>query len=269
MRTLLAPLVALLVLLAVLGPLERLFPSVARRRSAWRTDVAWFLSRGLFEPLVKLSVAVTVLPYALVLGLPLDQTLTYGHGPLAALPWGMQLALALLLTDAVGYWNHRLRHRTGLWRVHSVHHSADPVDWLAATRVHPLDAAVGRVPIAIILVAVGLDLRAIAAVAPVLGAYGLLLHANVRWPASLLRGIAVTPDFHRWHHASDGAPADGCNFGGLLTVWDRAFGTYHLPPEPAAAFGVIGPAPPPTFFGQLAHPFRGRIRRREEGRWPR
>ncbi|MEZ5397987.1 MAG: sterol desaturase family protein [Bryobacterales bacterium] len=256
MRAVLAPVVVFLALLAVLTPLERAFPRIGARRRAWRTDVAWFFAGAAFKPLLKLTIAASILPYALALGLRLDEHLIEGHGPLAALPWALQLGLALLTTDAIGYASHRLRHRTALWRVHAVHHSADPVDWLAATRVHPVDTLLGRLPSVIVLVVAGLDLRVVAAVGPVLAVFALLLHANVRWPLGLLRGIVASPDFHRWHHATDGAPPDGCNFGGLLCVWDRLCGTYHLPAEPAAAFGVHGEPPPERFWGQLAHPFR-------------
>jgi sterol desaturase/sphingolipid hydroxylase (fatty acid hydroxylase superfamily) len=46
----------------------------------------------------------------------------------------------IVLIDFLIYWAHRLQHAVLLlWRFHSIHHSAEHLDWLAAHREHPLD----------------------------------------------------------------------------------------------------------------------------------
>ena len=62
-------------------------------------------------------------------------------------------------------------------------------------------------------------------------AFALLSHANLRVPSvvdRLLRGVFVTPPVHAVHHSDLRAQTDS-NFGMVLTVWDRLFGTYANP----------------------------------------
>jgi sterol desaturase/sphingolipid hydroxylase (fatty acid hydroxylase superfamily) len=57
----------------------------------------------------------------------------------ASQPFALQVLEVILLSDFFVYWGHRLQHRSALlWRFHSVHHSAEHLDWLAAHREHPL-----------------------------------------------------------------------------------------------------------------------------------
>jgi sterol desaturase/sphingolipid hydroxylase (fatty acid hydroxylase superfamily) len=159
----------------------------------------------------------------------------------------------VVLTDLVGYWTHRWHHTTDLWRLHRVHHSTEHVDWLASVRAHPLNEVVQRVPPAILLVLLGFDLRIVAGVAPALAIYALFLHADVPWRYGPLRYAIASPAFHRWHHALlvPGMPPVGCNFAGLLPLWDLLFGTYFVPDHPPAAFGVEDGPAPAGFWGQL------------------
>jgi sterol desaturase/sphingolipid hydroxylase (fatty acid hydroxylase superfamily) len=63
-------------------------------------------------------------------------------------------------------------------------------------------------------------------------------HANIRMDMTrpLNRAwntVLNNPHFHCWHHTRDGALRDG-NYGNVLTIWDRIFGTEvtgDLPPE--------------------------------------
>ena len=51
----------------------------------------------------------------------------------------------MLLSDLCVYWGHRLQHNNAfLWRFHSIHHSAEHLDWLAAHREHPIDTIYTR-----------------------------------------------------------------------------------------------------------------------------
>jgi sterol desaturase/sphingolipid hydroxylase (fatty acid hydroxylase superfamily) len=58
----------------------------------------------------------------------------------AAQSWWLQAIEMIVLSDFIIYWAHRLQHAVPfLWRFHSIHHSAEHLDWLAAHREHPLD----------------------------------------------------------------------------------------------------------------------------------
>ncbi len=236
------------------GVVERRWPAVPTRRTAWRLDLTWLVANKLLDPVVKAAVGLSVALPVLALGLPRDrEALLAGHGPLAELPGPVQLFLVLFLADGIGVGAHWLHHRLPqLWRVHAIHHSSTHLDWLAAPRVHPLNELLNRVPGALALLVLGFDLRIVASAAPVLGLWAIGIHANVDWRLGPLRWLVATPAFHRWHHARPppGFP-NGCNFAGLFPVWDLLLGTYHLPPEPARDFGVTDLAVPETFWGQL------------------
>src|SRR5208283_3792115 len=63
----------------------------------------------------------------------------------AALPfWGR--AFAGLVAGEIGYyWGHRWSHEVPfLWGFHSIHHSAEEVDFLVSSRAHPIDMVFGR-----------------------------------------------------------------------------------------------------------------------------
>lgn len=246
--------VAVGVLAAGFGVVERLAPASPARRTAWGLDLAWLLTGRVVDPLVKLAIGVACAAPVALLGLSRErEVLLAGYGPLAALPAPVALALVLFLSDGLSAAVHRLHHRwPRLWRVHAVHHSSRHLDWLAAARVHPLNEVLNRAPAAVALLTLGFDLRVVAAAAPVLTLWAIGLHANVDWRLGPLRYVVATPGFHRWHHARPPAHLpDGCNFAGLFPVWDLLAGTFWLPPEPAREFGVDEPPVPESFARQL------------------
>ena len=57
-----------------------------------------------------------------------------------------------------------------------------------------------------------------------------------------------TPANHRMHHDA-AMSARGVNFGGILVIWDRLFGSYAAPRR-VRAFGIAG-SPPPASWRQL------------------
>ena len=54
-----------------------------------------------------------------------------------------------------------------------------------------------------------------------------------------MTGIFNTPANHRVHHGSDEIYLDK-NFGGILMIWDRLFGTYEREEE-KVVFGITEP----------------------------
>jgi sterol desaturase/sphingolipid hydroxylase (fatty acid hydroxylase superfamily) len=62
---------------------------------------------------------------------------------------------------------------------------------------------------------------------------------NVTWRSKWLEWVFVTPRYHHIHH--NGNPQHyTANFGNLLTIWDRLFGTYANPEkvDPILQFGI-------------------------------
>jgi sterol desaturase/sphingolipid hydroxylase (fatty acid hydroxylase superfamily) len=62
------------------------------------------------------------------------------------------------------------------------------------------------------------------------------IHTQYIGKLSWLEGLVNTPSAHRVHHGSNAAYLDR-NFGGILMVWDRIFGTYSAEGE-AVRFGL-------------------------------
>jgi lathosterol oxidase len=63
----------------------------------------------------------------------------------SALPFWIQVPLAMLVADLFQYAVHRTFHANRfLWRFHAVHHSIRTMDWLAGSRLHLVDVLVTR-----------------------------------------------------------------------------------------------------------------------------
>ncbi len=252
----------LLVVAGVLWSLEELWPNDStqpRWRKDSKTDLGYLLlTATILRPVRAVSVAVVVGLILLASGMPLRPGAfeAWLDRPTFArsLPIGVQVLLVALLAGFIGYWLHRLAHQTRLWRVHSVHHSSERLDWLSSVRVHPFDTLLSRTVHAALLVPFGFDLRVIAAYAPLLTLYAVFLHANVPWTFGPLRYVIASPAFHRFHHAAEPA-SQNKNFAGLFPLFDLAFGTFYMPKRRALVIGAGEPMPQ-GIWRQLIHPFR-------------
>jgi sterol desaturase/sphingolipid hydroxylase (fatty acid hydroxylase superfamily) len=135
---------------------------------------------------------------------------------------------------------HRLYHAVPLlWRPHCVHHSHPDLDVTSAVRHHPLEYLSMAGIYWTAIVAIGIPGSIVAVHGLCVFALAALTHANVQWPPvaeQLLAPIIITLDAHLLHHNVDERHANS-NFGAVLSVWDRIFGTYRQA-VPAPAFGV-------------------------------
>lgn len=250
----------LFVVLAVLSlafrGLERRWPQGEGRG----TDLAyWFFTPFITKAVTRGAVIPVVLLWALARGVewtPESVQAALASGWMGQKPLWLQLPAALFVADLSGYWIHRLFHGRALWRFHAVHHSSRTLDWLASVRMHPVNDFVTRALQLVPILALGFNPAVLEGLVPFLGFYGLLLHADVTWDFGPLRGVFVSPVFHRWHHTSQAEGLDK-NFAGVFPVIDRLFGTYYLPegrvPE---RFGILGEPVPDGLWAQLKYPFR-------------
>src|SRR5258708_6529732 len=151
------------VLAAVFGALERLFPAL-RGVSIWPRDrwpecVYWFFAPRGTRAASGAAVALALVLFGLALGSsgkPLELIAQLRSGSvLARQPPALQLIEALLVADFFGYWMHRAFHCARLWRFHAVHHSARMLDWLAATRLYPVNDAASKLAVSLPLILLG------------------------------------------------------------------------------------------------------------------
>ncbi|ABC63624.1 sterol desaturase family protein [Erythrobacter litoralis] len=163
------------------------------------------------------------------------------------------LAVTLLLSELVIYWRHRIEHSPVLWPMHAVHHSDEAMTWLALLRKHPLAYVLALVVDTAPLLLLGVPVWAIGAVALMRIWWGHFIHADVPWTLGPVGRWLISPAAHRLHHIDD-LDLCGSNYGGVLTLWDRVFGTYIDPaPYLNCRTGVDGGSR--GFVGEVARPF--------------
>lgn len=195
----------------------------------WRLRRAGSLDSGRFREM--LASASPLLPTVLTSGI-VTACFVALYGAVAAwVPWEIPTnaataALALLAVDFNYYWDHRLAHRNRTyWALaHSVHHSSPHFDQTTALRVSFIDGFIAPwlyLPV----VAVGFDpLLVVACLALVVG-WQQWLHTEAIGRLPALDPWLNTPSNHRAHHAAQARYQDR-NYGAILIVWDRLFGTY-------------------------------------------
>jgi sterol desaturase/sphingolipid hydroxylase (fatty acid hydroxylase superfamily) len=179
------------------------------------------------------------------------------------LPAVAQLVVGVVALDfAYGYAAHRTMHASpALWKYHRVHHSDAFVDVTTSYRTHPVEIAWRYLWLFATLWALGVPAVALVAFSVLSAVNGILEHANIRVPPALdtaLSRVWVTPNMHKVHHSRDQAETDS-NYGTLLTIHDRVFGTF-LPTVRAfsVTYGLddVDPAETGSIGALLAMPWR-------------
>jgi len=228
------------------------------RKRDLATDVCyWFII-----PLLAryLRIGFLVLGAALLFGIAGEGDLLAfyqdGHGPLAALPLWLQVAIFLVGSDLIMYWSHRLFHGPTMWKYHAVHHSSKELDWISAARFHPVNIMLGSVAADVAMLLLGISPQALVILGPFTTAHSGFVHANLNWSLGPLRYVIAGPVFHRWHHTSADQGGEK-NFASTFPVLDLIFGTFYLPKATLpASYGVADQTFPGDFGAQMIHPFK-------------
>ncbi len=251
--------VSFMFLVIIFLPMEKLFPAKKQRflRPEWWVDLCFFLGQYLlWGGLVFLLLDAFrgslqgIVPHSF-------------HVAVAGQPWWLQAVEVILLSDFLIYWGHRLQHRVGfLWRFHSIHHSAEHLDWLAAHREHPLDTVYTMGLINLPPFILGFPLETLAGFLAFRGIWAIYIHSNVRLPLGPLRAFIGAPELHHWHH--DRA-RDAGNYANISPLMDLLFGTYRCPDHEPESFGIHEPISR-NYLGQMWHPFKRKKRESSEER---
>jgi len=181
-----------------------------------------------------------------------------------ATPLWLRVVAGFVALDLADYVFHRMSHEIRwLWLLHAVHHSDADVDVSTNLRAHPLHIVATSLSKLIVLAAIGIPLWVWLLRELVTMPITQLQHAAVRLPRrleALLGYVIVTPAMHQLHH-SPRAALNNTNFGGMLSWWDRLFGTYTPPFEaPPTGFGLdaLRERKWQTVWGMCATPFAAR-----------
>lgn len=159
--------------------------------------------------------------------------------------------LIFLLTDLIWYWYHRFAHTINIfWAAHIVHHQSEDFNYTASTRITVFQASV-RGSFWALLPVIGFPPEMIAAFLLVHGAYPFFTHTQAIGKLGWLEYIFVTPTHHGVHHASNPGYLDK-NYGDILIIWDRIFGTFAAEKE-KPVYGLTKPLKSYSFFWQHFH----------------
>lgn len=157
-------------------------------------------------------------------------------------PRGLALwMLALLGFDFCYYWAHRMGHEISiLWAAHAVHHQSEDYNLSTALRQSSTGFIFGWI-FYLPLFLLGMPIEVFVTVNALDLIYQFWVHTQHIGRMGWMDRVFVTPSNHRVHHAQNTRYIDK-NYGGILILWDRLFGTFQeeLDEEPVV-FGVRKP----------------------------
>lgn len=147
---------------------------------------------------------------------------------MTALDFGMGEWLwvpCILFTDLAHYACHRMSHRVRLlWTAHVTHHSSQRFNFSVAVRV-PVFQQFYRHIFFLPLVLLGFSASMVITCEAIITLYQFFMHNEFVGKLGVIERVFVTPSHHRVHHASNAAYLDK-NYGGLLIIWDKLFGSF-------------------------------------------
>jgi sterol desaturase/sphingolipid hydroxylase (fatty acid hydroxylase superfamily) len=175
--------------------------------------------------------------------------------------WPMlgQVIMAFVISDFAFMMMHYLSHRYApLWRLHAVHHGVGRLYGMNGVLRHPahqvIDMVIGNAP----LVIMGMPVPVAVVLGFAISMTLIVQHSNVDARLGPLQKHLSIGRIHHLHHVNWGTEGD-CNFGLLLTVWDKLLGTYRETPSRVITPADMGvdelPNFPKSYWQQLFLPF--------------
>ncbi len=237
--------IQIIVLLAVIGPLQRWRPvEPVRDRATIHTDILYTLIHRL--GLFRIALFFTLEP-GLDEAFGAVRTAGYGTFHLDQLWPGVtdgavvSFLIYLVVFDLVGYWTHRGQHQLGFWwRLHSLHHAQRQMTMWSDNRNHLLDDILVDFIIVLVAQLIGVAPDQFIAIVALTQLSESLQHANLRlWFGRLGERLWVSPRFHRMHHS--------IGIGHETPIKPRQFSAALPQGKPTPAAGSA--APPATSAG--------------------
>ena len=141
----------------------------------------------------------------------------------------LTIIIGVLALDFSSWLVHWVMHKVKiLWGFHLVHHTDNNVDVTTGLRHHPGDSILRGMFFMLLIFVSGAPMYSVMVYQTLLVLATAFTHANISLPKKLdtaLSYIFVSPNMHKVHHHWK-QPYTDSNYGGVLAIWDRLFGTY-------------------------------------------
>ena len=203
--------------------LERFAPVIPghktgpRRRGYFADIIATLVDGPVLGSLTKLVAAYIVM------------LMPQHHDWLDRWHWAAQFGVFFLVNDFGRYWLHRWYHESDfLWRFHRVHHTVVDMDALSTFRVHAGEAVIKYGILILPFHVLGVDRWVTVVYSSFDMLKGFWHHANLRTYIGRLNLLFNSAEQHWWHHSVE-ARGQRANYGSILSIWDRLFGTFFWP----------------------------------------
>jgi sterol desaturase/sphingolipid hydroxylase (fatty acid hydroxylase superfamily) len=153
-----------------------------------------------------------------------------------------QAILSFVLLDLLLYAWHWACHRfDGLWMFHRVHHNDPYLNTSTAFRIHALELLSTNLLKAAYIGLLGIEQMMVLINEAVITFFIMFHHTNISFKGENLVGrLIIVPYLHLAHHSTERREHD-CNYGAVLAIWDRLFGT-SIEVKPAVV-GIHGKSP--------------------------
>ncbi|WP_158237896.1 sterol desaturase family protein [Emticicia sp. TH156] len=193
--------------------------------------------------------ALPAIPVQLLLGIILLKTIDFDTKNHFGLMFWLPLIknqfyiflITFIVLDFCEYTYHILMHHVKtLWKFHLVHHSDRVVDVSTTLREHPGETFIRLSFLVVWVFLSGASFWALIFRQFIQIISNVFAHANFRLSAKadkIIGWVFITPNLHHVHHHYQ-QPYTDSNYGDVLSIWDRIFGTYRELDVHETIFGV-------------------------------
>jgi sterol desaturase/sphingolipid hydroxylase (fatty acid hydroxylase superfamily) len=139
---------------------------------------------------------------------------------------GWKAALSFLSIDLLMYLWHKASHNFDcLWMFHKVHHNDPYLNISTSFRILFRELFITHVLKAILVVILGIEEAMLMTSEAIMTLFIMFHHTNISFKCEkLLSYVIIVPYLHRTHHSTERYEHDS-NYGAVLSLWDRLFGT--------------------------------------------
>ena len=150
--------------------------------------------------------------------------------------------LSFLMLDLLVYLWHKACHSfDGLWMFHKVHHNDPYLNITTSFRIHFLELVITNLLKALLIILLGIGQAMVLTSEAIMTLFIMFHHTNISFVGEKLLGyVIIVPALHRTHHSTQRSEHDS-NYGAVLSLWDRLFGT--LSELKSAEIGIKGSSP--------------------------